>query len=349
MQPHLNMTRRAALAIAALGMGACGLTTIGAAPASAQTAGFSAADYGKLDLRVRESLGGASRAIAQRGNVFEPVRTLDPVLPVTQLSRAIGRLDLLVEISGERGLSTCTASLVTHEIILTNHHCAYPENGRLLEVSFVLDFLTADDPNARRIGVQPTPLEADRQLDYALFQLGTAAPSDIAPVRLASQEARDRHGFSIVHHPAGQPKRLTRYQCGAKDPRARDRSLVHHTCETLPGSSGALLLDSSSLVAFGLHHSGGLTPNDTSSFNIATSMSHLLAHSDRLREIASRNAPTGGSTTVAADTPVVGHDGGSTTGHTGGGTGSDLTNAIIGGGNSGASEINSIIDGGSTN
>jgi len=278
--------RRTGLLAIAVAVFSVSLTGSGIDEATAQTAIFPASDYGNVELRLRESIGGAATAVLSRGHAFEPLDTFDPNSPMSALSRAVGRLDLQVRREAGDAVNTCTATLVSPTIILTNHHCAFPFGGTVTQASLVLDFLTKDGERASRIAVQPRPLEADQKLDYALMELVEAAPRDIRPVQLTPVALRERHSFRIIHHPAGQPKVVSRFQCAAAVPAAQDPSIVRHTCDTLPGSSGALILDDQSLQAVGIHHTGGLRPNDPTSFNSGTTIAQILARSVRLRELA---------------------------------------------------------------
>ena len=92
--------------------------------AQAQVTVFNSEDYGKTVLPIRQSIGSAVSYIKNRGNSFEPVGQLLPDNDVRRMSRAVGRLDILVEKDGQSSLVTCTGTVVRHD-----QTCRYPVGG----------------------------------------------------------------------------------------------------------------------------------------------------------------------------------------------------------------------------
>ena len=266
-----------------------------------------AEDYGKVVLPLRQSLGDAARDVVDRQNVFEPIGLLRDDDPMRRLSRAIGRLDLKVEENGKQFLSTCTATIVEGNLILTNYHCIPGFSGKVLEASLLLDYYGPDSQTIR-IPVETTPVENDPKLDYSLTRLAGPAPADILPVPFARERSRPLERLIVVHHPAGQPKMMTQFRCYAAE-KQEDGPLLRHRCDTLPGSSGALIFNSDRQVV-GLHHSGGLNENDPSSFNEGSNTVDIIGESAFLHlspaagggAVASAPSPASpGTTTAAAD------------------------------------------------
>src|SRR5262249_12066332 len=84
---------------------------------------------------------------------------------------------------------------------------------------------------------------------------------------------------------------LTRAFCGALSKNSLSGSTLRHRCDTLPGSSGALIfsLERNAVIGralVGIHHRGGLTMTDTSSFNPGTHLPSLMKVSKVLAAIA---------------------------------------------------------------
>ena len=283
-------------------MGLAGsLIALVAAAQMAQAADFRlpASDYGKDVLPVHESLGDAAREVVDRQNVFEPVGLLRDDDPIRLLTRAVGRLDLKVEEDGKQFLSTCTATIVEGNMVLTNYHCIPGFTGRVLEASILLDYY-GPDSKTTRIPVETVPVEKDPKLDYSLTRLAGPAPADLVPVPISHDHVQPLERLTLIHHPAGQPKMMTSFRCYAASNQG-DGKMLRHRCDTLPGSSGALIFDINRHVV-GLHHSGGLSINDPASFNEGSNMADILDESHLLRASVdtSTSAPKPGAPAIAS-------------------------------------------------
>ena len=257
-----------------------------------------AEDYGKVVLPLRQSLGDAARDVVDRQNVFEPIGLLREDDPMRRLARAVGRLDIKVEENGQEFLSTCTATIVEGNLVLTNYHCIPGFSGKILEASILLDYY-GPDSQTTRIAVETTAVEQDATLDYALARLAGPAPAGIEAIPFSRERSRPLERLTIVHHPAGQPKMMTQFRCYAADKQVEGPKL-RHRCDTLPGSSGALIFNSDRQVV-GIHHTGGLNENDPSSFNEGSNIADVLGRSALLKAApASSGAPAPVPPVVAA-------------------------------------------------
>ncbi|MCE7030202.1 trypsin-like serine peptidase [Jiella avicenniae] len=298
--------RRFAAVLAAAMLGSAAF----APTASAIDFKLPAEDYGKVVLPLRQSLGDAARDVVDRQNVFEPIGLLRDDDPMRRLSRAIGRLDLKVEENGKEFLSTCTATIVEGNLVLTNYHCIPGFSGKVLEASLLLDYY-GPDSQTTRIPVETTPVENDPKLDYSLSRLAGAPPADLLPVPFSRERTRPLERLIVVHHPAGQPKMMTQFRCYAAD-KQEDGPLLRHRCDTLPGSSGALIFNSDRQVV-GIHHSGGLNENDPSSFNEGSNTVDIIGESAFLHlspaaggGAAVASAPSAASSTTATPAATTG-------------------------------------------
>lgn len=243
---------------------------------------FSPDAYGKTVLPLNESLGRAAEIIRKQGNIFEPLSQLRKDDPLRMRARAIGRLDLLVENNGRKALITCTASIVSKDLLLTNYHCIPGKKGHIVKASLLLDYEKTDGSGTTRLEVDPTSVEGDANLDYSLARLKSPVPADISPLPVVAEDVKPRQQLLMIHHPAGQIKKMSRFRCRAAKSTRAHGPYLRHICESLPGSSGGILFNTAT-GAVGLHHSGGLDRNNPDSFNKGTLLERLLAASSILK------------------------------------------------------------------
>lgn len=257
----------------------------GTGPVLGEPVALPGSDYGRIDLPLRQSLGSAVEAVVTQGNVFEPIKYLRDDDPLARAARSVARLDVLIPGKPEQ-LATCTATLISARHAISNHHCI--ARG-VAKASIVIDYLEQSDRGATRLSLATEPVEANAVLDYAILELRDPVPAGIEPIRLAAREVPPRHRLRIVHHPAGRPKVMTQFRCSAAASTVAGQPLVRHTCDTLPGSSGALLLDHDNF-GVALHHTGGLMKNDPDSFNSATSVAALARESPIIADLIAASA-----------------------------------------------------------
>lgn len=255
--------------------------------ASAQMAYFEPGDYGQTDLLPRESTGNASTYIASNKGAFEPIRELPLDNPIRQMALAVGRVDLLSEgPDGTRGLGTCTGSVLPGGWVITNHHCIPGHDGHtLLAASILIGYLTQGEEDSNRYRLSVNPSDWHEFLDFSLVRL-TDTPPDVIPLDFVETHVDPGDSLMVIHHPLGRPQVMTRFRCFA-DKTQQDGPILRHRCDTQPGSSGSILFDRQ-MRPVALHHSGGMTENDDSSFNKSTRISAILAQSELLRDIAAQ-------------------------------------------------------------
>lgn len=244
--------------------------------ASAQVTRFPPEDFGKVVLPHRETTGAAVNYIKQNGNAFEPIAQLREDSPIRKISRAIGRLDMLVENGNEKYVTNCTGGVVARDLILTNYHCIPGFEGKVTRALFLVDYLTADGKGAFHLELDTQPVEADATLDFALIRLKGKLPDDMPILALETRRPLVKERLVLVHHPAGLVKMMTQFRCIVSSQTPEEGTAIRHLCDTQPGSSGAILFDEE-LGAIAIHHSGGLTENDPDSFNEGTITQALLA------------------------------------------------------------------------
>jgi hypothetical protein len=262
------------------------------APAVAQVARFDPSDYGQANLLRRQSASDAGDFIARSGGAFEPIRALRADDEIRKVARSIGRVDVIGREDGGREVAwTCTGTVLPHGYVLTNHHCIPGHGpGKPVRASILMNYLEQDGRDARRFDLSVTPVESDEKLDFAIVSVqGNAA--EFEGVRLSDAPVQPDQSLIVIHHPEQRPMAMTRFRCQAYSEQP-DQNALRHRCDTLPGSSGAMIF-TSGLVGVALHFAGGLQPGDDHSFNLSTRVTALASVSPTIRaSLAARDAAT---------------------------------------------------------
>lgn len=259
---------------------------------------FPAESYGQANKAFAES--SQNQAVLEvlmgKQDVFEPVADMFEGDSFRQLGRSVGMLDLLVERGERRANSTCTATLIAADRAITNHHCIPGAEWRTVSAQLRLGFLDRANAPGDLFAVTTTPVESSAALDYAIFEVRGVPAAKYPPARIAPRAVAARESLYLVHHPAGQPQKLTRIRCQAGTPAVNaDKRLVHH-CDTLGGSSGTAIFAMTDGAFAGLHHSG--VPDNVRPYNLGTPSADLIAASAELRRIV------GGGGVAAAPGPA---------------------------------------------
>jgi hypothetical protein len=245
--------------------------------------GFDASAYGKVDLPIKESTGSSAAVVQLMNGAFEPLHELLPNDPLRLMSAPIGRLDILMQnASGQSSGASCTASLLAGNYILTNSHCVPGGPDETVKaMSLMMNYIT-QGVSGDRYEVVTTPLEIDRDLDYAILRVNGNPTQKYGAVRIMPAGAEPGQSMLMFHHPLGRPKVMTRFRCFAYKDQVQGQ--LRHRCDTLPGSSGSLVF-STQQQTIGLHFLGGLDAKDESTFNTATRVDAILGVSTILKQV----------------------------------------------------------------
>lgn len=251
---------------------------------------FPADQFGQPNKSFSQSSGytpSQVEALMGKTDVFEPIYDLSDQDPYRRAGLSIGMLDLLVQTAnGAFGNATCTATVLSNQYILTNYHCAPGKDFKTIKAQLRMGFLDRSRAVGTLFNVTLPPVEADSALDYAILKVEGNPATTFGALRFRTSAAYPRESLVLVHYPAGQPQKLTRYRCVSGDPLMQGASLIHR-CDTLPGSSGALVLAANDLSVVGLHFAG--VPDPVNPFNEARPIASLLAKSPILRALAAQN------------------------------------------------------------
>lgn len=277
-------------------MAALSFTCISGTARSEPPAIFDANQFGNTDLVPRQAAGAMESLIESLGaqwERFEPVSRFNEDDPFRALGKGIGRMQMLVrEASGLEHTLLCTVALIDLDRIITNAHCIPGSSGTVQRAKVWFGYVQLGGKGSEVYDVSVTPLETDSKLDFSILRVLGEPGRKFPPVNRALRAARDNESLYILHHPGGQPQKLTRAFCRAFPSEAQHATEVRHQCDTLPGSSGSIIFALSDGAIVGLHHTGGLTPADEMSFNRGTDALALKAASPVVTELFWSTNPT---------------------------------------------------------
>ncbi|HVF13447.1 MAG TPA: trypsin-like peptidase domain-containing protein [Acidimicrobiales bacterium] len=220
--------------------------------------------------------GADAEAMAAAGAMLEKVINLPNFVDIRYLeagvaaARAVGRIDIRNE--SNRIVGYGTASLVSTQLILTNHHVLpTPEVARWSTIQFNLqDGVDGQPLLPRMFRLDPDRFYmADKERDFA-FVAVAASPSELAefgfnPLIDAEGKAVVGECVTIVQHPSGEKK-----QVSLRENRLVDvlDLFLHYETDTQPGSSGSPVFnDQWEVVA--LHHASVPAPDHAELGHIA--------------------------------------------------------------------------------
>jgi V8-like Glu-specific endopeptidase len=294
-------TRRAAVrrrrALASALLGAVLLFALDAGAAHAQIRFLPASEYEPVNIRTPQSIVSNVNALSQQ-NVFERLANFRPDSRYRQAGRPVGRLKVHVrDAQGREGTALCTASIVSAEYLLTNHHCVPGDVGlTVLGAKVELAYLDGKNTSGvRSYVVSIEPVEASEALDYSILRVRGNPSADFGTVAFARQPAEVQEAVFIIGYPEGEPETLSRKDCYV---RAVLTEQFIHTCDTLGGSSGSPVFSDNTFRMIGLHFAGA------EDGNYAKNLRQILKTSRVLAPIAAR-AGGGADATGAAAAPAA--------------------------------------------
>ncbi|MDG2405300.1 MAG: serine protease, partial [Paracoccaceae bacterium] len=188
--------------------------------------------FGKAVLSQTEStVGDSGLELAMGSYQNEPINTYSDGSIFAKISRSVGRLDVL----SDKGISTCTAFIVSDRYIITNHHCTDLAHlvgaTRIDAIRFVAGYTkTGVEEITRKYMVVPTPVETNKELDYTVFEVIGDPSQEYGELKLANLTPQDGDPFWIIGHPLGEGQRISREKCRASSPAVSDGKL-RHTCD----------------------------------------------------------------------------------------------------------------------
>jgi Trypsin-like peptidase domain len=165
----------------------------------------------------------------------------------------------------------CSGVLLTETLFLTNWHCgglpplAEKDFWRADIVQDTIIDLSWDGYGESREYAALTKVAGSPPLDYAILRVRAMhGKGDPAPVAIRQSGPKANRPVSIVQHPEGKTKQVSRCPVDEVDAtRAGSpaQSLLIYRCGTEKGSSGAPIFDEYGLLV-GLHHDGFAVDKD---------------------------------------------------------------------------------------
>jgi V8-like Glu-specific endopeptidase len=258
----------------------------------AEEIGFPEHYYGMLNYPLNQATQ-SGRFLELQTKTFGESNTFELLdrIPKTDKFRIaaepIGRLAIKkVYRNGLKIVDSCTASVISKAYLITNYHCipgTSPEatiTDAQLELNFYSETMAQTDRVV--IAVNPIPKDSDSVLDYSVLQLEDTVGDNFVLPTIRFREPIAGETLYMIHHPFGQAKRLSAYNCRVTTENAVDKSNLFHWCDSLPGSSGALLFSATDDSVVGIHYAEGVGKN------IATMFSEVFKKSAIIQSISVR-------------------------------------------------------------
>ncbi|GAB2518856.1 trypsin-like serine peptidase [Spirosoma aerophilum] len=183
--------------------------------------------------------------------------SVNTLLPISFLDRGLQCAQAVVRIDIGKGAGT--GFLIQDNYIVTNHH-VIPDlaTARTAKVQFNfqknwdgVDLVSEEVsllPEA-----SPKNFKTDKTLDYTLVKLADDLNRKYGALTFSDVPPQKDDFVNIIQHPAGGPKQIALYHNVVT---YADETRVQYLTDTLPGSSGSPVFNSSWAVV-ALHHSGG--------------------------------------------------------------------------------------------
>ena len=189
------------------------------------------------------------------------------VLPAGVMRDTARKVGMILHVEDGTHLSTCTATLIAPDLILTAAHCLDP--GAVASCSFTLDFETDGAGNRPpgyaprfyrltrfvRGGFQRAPGDTRPGRDYAVAEIATPAGGlGVAPAVMRTSLPATGDEVFVVHHPRATAKKISRRPAdpaagvGGVFADANLGTVVQHDCDIDNGSSGSSLFDTAGRI-----------------------------------------------------------------------------------------------------
>lgn len=170
------------------------------------------------------------------------------------------------------GTGTCTGFLINTNMIMTNNHCV-SKNGVP-----VIAYFQAQNGD---ISTSCNQLViTDAALDFTILRCSRDLSNEIAPVIFASQVLATQADIYVIQQncdylkdPYCQIERMIAYGRLSNE----RRTIIDHTADTLPGSSGSPIFEESSHKVVALHNSGNPTHYDPNGLNHGINIQKVIA------------------------------------------------------------------------
>ncbi|WP_448549675.1 trypsin-like serine peptidase [Thalassotalea fusca] len=185
-----------------------------------------------------------------------------------------------VESSIDEEENTCTGFLVSDQLVLTNYHCINSQDT-CLNTELVFDYYRPPNVEDKTMACAAF-ISGNKLLDYAVLSLDKEAPTtQYNKLKVVNDDEWKNHSLYLIHHPEGDPKKVTRVNCKVDGNELEGVSKNYHTdfghtCDTYGGSSGSPIFNKYHQLV-GLHHFGN-DIDDPVRRNQAVDINLILGH-----------------------------------------------------------------------
>jgi V8-like Glu-specific endopeptidase len=189
---------------------------------------------------------------------YEKIIGADRMMSLAWVRRGLRAARAVCRIQTPSGVGT--GFLVEGGVLLTNHH-VIPDPGTAERSTIAFNFEEDERGNlltVHRYKLDATRFRADRAHDCTAVGVGAgiAGAEDLSEwgcLKLSLRRPSEEEFVSIIQHPGGGPKKIA---LSENQVVVVQKELVQYTTDTLPGSSGAPVLDDHWEV-IAMHHAGG--------------------------------------------------------------------------------------------
>lgn len=244
----------------------------------------SSAPFGTVNVGLPQMAMGRLEALIHGGN-YVRLKRYPETHQGRRLSRAVGRLEIL---RADGRIGYCTASIISRDYVLTNHHClpGKDEPSRPVRALLLMNYYDETRwSDAVPYDVDVRPVETSPWPDYSILRVAGNPSARFGALTMPIAAPLPSEPLIMFHHPRAQPMVLSAKGCGAADRPIDGNSQLIHYCDTDEGSSGAPILDVNGTRLIGLHYSG------TPGFNLAIPMTRLRQSSAILAQLFPDQSP----------------------------------------------------------
>ena len=204
----------------------------------------------------------------------EPVERLPSGDAIRQIASAVGLL-----VVDDQGF--CTAWIVSKDYLMTADYCVSALGTPVKRLTLRMGFISTHQAPVD-YSVDPTPIEIDRKLGYAILRVQGNPAEKFGIIPLATREPVIGEPLFVLHHSSARPLALTRgSSCRVTEAKTDLGISFGHTCDTLGGSGGAPVIAATDFRVLGLHHSG----DPDGKWNVARRFSLILQQSKVLHSL----------------------------------------------------------------
>jgi V8-like Glu-specific endopeptidase len=178
----------------------------------------------------------------------------------------------------------CTGAMISKDLFLTARHCATTCDR--IRVKF--GYFPGNKTTTYKCSEIVEKGGQNRNQDYMIIRLAGEPGKTWGWYGVSSRPLPSKLPLLMIHHPSAKPMKISKNECAVYEEKG---GMLHHRCDTMPGSSGSsiLLRDARtfpSIKIVGVHGYGGCGKSGNTSSNSGPSMNQLVRISPILKAMA---------------------------------------------------------------